>query len=144
MVSKLYTARFSSILLKMNFVKVKLICCMVVLRVSETQCSITFATKITLKHKHCKACIAFNKNSFRVATCRKILHDKPFVFVGQGPNKNTYKNALKANLYKAYGVLTKYSFRPTTSNKKYGFVMLRHARLALFHQPKLENPSKYI
>jgi len=53
-------------------------------------------------------------------------------FVGQGTHKNTYKNTLKAKPYKAYGVLTKYPFRLTTSNKKSGFVMLRHARLALF------------
>lgn len=44
-------------------------------------------------------------NQFRVSTCRKILYDKPFVFVGQGTHKNTYKNALKAKLCKGYGGL---------------------------------------
>ena len=56
------------------------------------------------------------------------MHDKPFVFVGQGTHKNTYKNVLKAKLYKAYGALTEYSVRHATSNKKCGFVMLRHAK----------------
>lgn len=50
------------------------------------------------------------------------------VFVGQGTHKNDHKNTLKANLYKAYSIFNKYSLCPTTSNKKSGFVMLRHAR----------------
>ncbi len=62
--SKPYLLVITVIFNKCHFIKVKLICCMVVLRVSETQRSIKFATKITLKHKHCKACIAFNKIHF--------------------------------------------------------------------------------
>jgi hypothetical protein len=56
------------------------------------------------------------------------LHDKLFIFVGQGANKITYKNELKAKPYKGYGVFNKYSIRPSTSKKKGGFVMLRHAK----------------
>ncbi|MBP8070833.1 MAG: hypothetical protein KAY41_01140 [Acinetobacter sp.] len=56
------------------------------------------------------------------------MHDRPFVFVGQGIDKSTYKNALEAKLYKAYGALNEYSVRHATSNKKSGFVMLRHAK----------------
>ena len=63
-----------------------------------------------------------------MTTYNKILHDKPFVFVGQGTHKNTYKNVLKAKLYKAYNDLNKTSLRHATSNKKSGFVMLRHAK----------------
>ena len=63
-----------------------------------------------------------------MTTYNKILHDKPFVFVGQGTHKNTYKNVLKAKLYKGYGALTEYSLRHAASNKKSGFVMLRHAK----------------
>lgn len=40
-----------------------------------------------------------------------------FVFVGQGTDKNTYKNVIKAKLYKAYGDLIEYSFRSATPNK---------------------------
>lgn len=50
------------------------------------------------------------------------------LFVGQGTQKNNHKNMLKAKLYKAYSIFNKYSFCLTTSNKKNGFVMLRHAR----------------
>ena len=63
-----------------------------------------------------------------MTTYNKILHDKPFVFVGQGTHKNPYKNVLKAKLYKAYNDLNKTSLRHATSNKKSGFVMLRHAK----------------
>jgi len=58
------------------------------------------------------------------------LHDKAFIFVGQGTDKSTYKNALNAKPCKAYGVLIRYAVRLTTSNKKGGFVMLRPARQA--------------
>ncbi|HFF8233675.1 hypothetical protein V6373_04140 [Acinetobacter baumannii] len=56
------------------------------------------------------------------------MHDRPFVVFGQGTNKSTYKNALNAKQYKAYAVLSRYAVRQTTSNKKGGFVMLRHAK----------------
>lgn len=43
-----------------------------------------------------------NSVSLRVAkSCMTDL----FAFVGQGAHKNTYKNALKAKIYKAYGGL---------------------------------------
>lgn len=59
------------------------------------------------------------------------MHDKAFIFVGQGTDKSTYKNALNAKPYKAYGVLIRYAVRLTTSNKKGGFVMLRPAKFWL-------------
>jgi hypothetical protein len=88
--------------------------------------------------------IYFIKIAFRLGTSSKILQDKSFIFVGQGTDRSTYKNTLKPKPYKAYGVLLRYAVCHATSNKKYGFVLLRPARLALLLQPKLENPSKYI
>jgi len=72
--------------------------------------------------------IYFIKIAFRLGTSSKILQDKAFIFVGQGTDKSTYKNALNAKLYKAYGVLSRYAVCHATSNKKGGFVLLRPAK----------------
>ncbi|NNP71402.1 hypothetical protein A7P53_16655 [Acinetobacter defluvii] len=66
------------------------------------------------------------------------------IFVGQGMHKINYKNTFKAKLYKAYSIFNKHSFCHATSNKKVGFVMLRHARFPLIDLKSNRDWSTFI